>query len=70
MLFEEYGCESMLLPVPAQKEQIRERIAAAKNAEHSGLKARIRTRADALQNKTKAMWEQVDDVLDLSPERA
>jgi colanic acid/amylovoran biosynthesis protein len=70
MLFEEYGCESMLLPVPAQNEQIRERITAAKDAEHSGLETRIRTRAEALQNETRAMWKQVDGVLNRSPERA
>jgi colanic acid/amylovoran biosynthesis protein len=70
MLFEEYGCESMLLPVPAQKEQIQERITAAKDAGDSGLEARIRTRADALQDETRAMWERVDGVLNRSSERA
>lgn len=70
MLFDEYGCDSMLLPVPAQEEQIQKRIAVAKDARQSGLGAQIRARADALREETRAMWEQVDDVLNHSSEEA
>jgi len=63
MLFNEYGCESMLLSVSARKEQIQEQIRAAKETGHSSLTEQVRTRAEALRRKTRTMWEQVDEVL-------
>ena len=63
MLFKEYGCESMLLPVSARKEQIQERVLRAKDTGGASLVADIRTNAEALRQETRAMWEQVDDVL-------
>jgi colanic acid/amylovoran biosynthesis protein len=63
MLFNEYGCESMLLPVSARKEQIQKRISAAKQKGGSSLADQVRTNAEALQQETQAMWEQVDEVL-------
>lgn len=63
MLFDEYGCESMLLPVSAREEQIQERIRAAKNTSRPSMADRIRENAEALQQETRAMWEQVDEVL-------
>lgn len=63
MLFKEYGCKSMLLPLSARKEQIQQRLADAMNTGRSSLAARIQKNAKSLRRETQAMWEQVDDVL-------
>lgn len=65
MLFQEYGCESMVLPVRAREEQIREKVTAATGEGRSELTKQIRTNAEALQKKTESMWKQVDDALSL-----
>jgi len=65
-LFEEYHCENMLLPVPADREQIRTRIRAAVGDRRADLIQRIMTSNHAIEQQAKDMWMEVDTVFNLS----
>jgi colanic acid/amylovoran biosynthesis protein len=67
MLFEEYGCSEMLLSVASSKEQVRDRVAAAIGSGRSRLTSQIQESGEHLEQKTKAMWRQIDETLDLKP---
>lgn len=66
MLFREYGCDDMLLQVPATGNQIASRIGAATGEKRADLRHRIEARSDQLKAKTQSMWRQVDDIMRLS----
>jgi hypothetical protein len=70
MLFSEYGCESILLPVSAREEQIQGRVRAAKKTGRSSMTDRIHENAEAFRQETRAMWGQVDEVLALDSNMA
>lgn len=65
MLFRDYGCEEMLLPVPATDEQVRQRIQSATGNGRGELCRRIEAHSEALRAQTQSMWEAVFDVLPL-----
>jgi hypothetical protein len=56
----------MLLPVPADREQIRIRIRAAVGDRRADLMQRIMTSNHAIEQQTKDMWMEVDTVFNLS----
>jgi len=61
MLFDEYGCPDMILPVPADAEAIRKRIKQATGG--ADLRHRVEARSDDLKAETRSMWRHVDNTL-------
>ena len=66
MLFREYGCEDLLLSVHTDAEQVEACIEAAVGPERQELTVQIRQARDALIEETKAMWKEVDEVLEFT----
>lgn len=66
MLFREYGCEDLLLSVHTEAEQVEACIEAAVGPERAELTVQIRQARDALIEETKAMWKEVDEVLEFT----
>lgn len=67
MLFEEYGCSDMLLPVSSSKERVRDCIAAATGQRRAELVGQIQKAGSQLEQETISMWRQVDETLELEP---
>jgi colanic acid/amylovoran biosynthesis protein len=66
MLFRDYGCKDLILPVPASEDQVREAIGAATSQTRGQLVARLQEASLRLEMKATEMWGQVDRVLGLS----
>jgi colanic acid/amylovoran biosynthesis protein len=66
-LFREYGCADMLLPVFADEEEVRDRVAAAMGRRRDDLQGSITERGEELKQETRTMWRTVDEVIDLGP---
>jgi hypothetical protein len=65
MLFREYGCEDLLLSVHTDAEQVEACIEATVGPDRAELTARIGQAREALIKEVEAMWEQVDEVLNM-----
>jgi colanic acid/amylovoran biosynthesis protein len=65
MLFREYGCEDMLLPVSATEGQIESGIRAVVGPDRDAVRQRIKKHGEDLKAKTESLWRQVDYVLGL-----
>ena len=65
MLFDEYDCPEMLLPVPADAKAVRDRIDAVVGESRAELAERVRTAGASLLDDTEAMWEEVRAALEL-----
>ena len=65
MLFRDYDCDDMILPVQASKDTIRERVEKAVGAPRPGLVHRIKTQGELLTHRVQNMWAQVDQELGL-----
>ena len=65
MLFRDYNCEDMILPVEASQDTIRQRVESAIGTTRSELVHRIKTQADHLIQQAQSMWKQVDQELGL-----
>ena len=57
MLFQDYGCEEMLLAVSTPEEEIRQRACEAVEDQGDRLKSRIESRAETLRERTATMLE-------------
>ena len=64
MLFEEYECSDMLLPIRADERRVRECVTAATGDRRVELTGRIREAGMQLEQETITMWRQVDEVID------
>jgi colanic acid/amylovoran biosynthesis protein len=64
MLFEEYECSDMLLPIRADEKRVRECVTAATGDRRVELTGRIREAGMQLEQETITMWRQVDEVID------
>lgn len=67
MLFKDYGCEDMILPVPAEPGAVASLVAAATGPGRASLAERIVERGRRLEEQTRAMWQCVDQTLGLAP---
>jgi len=65
MLFKDYACEEMVLPVPSTVDQIRTCVDQAIGAARPDLVARIKQSAERLVHQVHGMWERVDRELGL-----
>lgn len=63
MLFRDYNCEHLVLPVPSDSARIRAAIEATTGAHREGLIENLKERGDALVTQSEAMWADVESVL-------
>lgn len=66
MLFQDYDCEKMILPVDASKHVIHECVETATGSARTDLVDRIKTQGELLVKKVQDMWGQVDRELGLT----
>lgn len=67
MLFREYGCEEMILPVSASEDQVATCVRAAVGPERDALVTRLETHARSVVDDATKMWADVDRMIGLSP---
>ncbi|HEX7072311.1 MAG TPA: polysaccharide pyruvyl transferase family protein [Rhodothermales bacterium] len=70
MLFREYGCEDMILPVDATPERVAASVHAAVANGREALVSRLQAHRAEVIEQTNRMWAEVDEVLGLRPVEA
>ena len=66
MLFQDYECEELILPVSASEAQVKEAVQRVTGSQREDLLRRIQESMVRLEAKTKKMWAAVDSVLGLA----
>ena len=66
MLFQDYECEELILPVSASGAQVKEAVQRVTGSQRDDLLRRIRESMVRLEAKTEDMWSAVDSMLGLS----
>lgn len=67
MLFQDYGCEQMVLSVHADEDAVRDRLEQAVGPQRGALRKTLRERGAALRQQTHDMWCSVEATLGLEP---
>ncbi|ARA94415.1 hypothetical protein AWN76_015480 [Rhodothermaceae bacterium RA] len=67
MLFADYGCPDLVLPVPADAEQVHAAVTRTLGPEREGLVGTLQARAGAFMAQMRDMWQEVDGVLGIMP---
>lgn len=70
MLFQDYGCEEMVLSVYAEEAAVHNRLEQAVGSGEAGLRSLLRERGALLRQQTENMWRSVEVILGLESHEA